>query len=424
MLPSILIVDDEIEVLKALERLLHRDYTVVTFTDVDEALIFYRESPTHIVISDMMMPKMNGANFLKEISNINAKSKRIALTGYASAELAQQAINEGQVSRYLSKPWNNTELKALLTELVNEIKQDNKKQAILKKLSVNNNKLELEQKTHNIVHNLMLDEQQNNDKQTTHLKSVNNELLILNANLIAMYSKEVAGHSVRVAQQAKVLAVRLGLEDKECGTIYIAALFHRLGIGIVSTDADPDNRNGLSEQERQEHFAYVQASADVMDSASSLKRSANIVRHIYEQVDGHGAPEHLNQAAIPNGSLILRLLIEFDLLVSGCVTGEVISPNEAFLQCKEQVGTIFDSTIYQAFVDMYISPQKNEKFQQIKLVAGLQPMMVLAQDLYDSQEHKLLTEGSVLTALHIEHLINIQHQQECMLLVYVYHLSQ
>jgi len=108
--PELLILDDEQEVLNALNRVLRKDFELYLFSDPHQALAFYEGSPVPLIISDMRMPIMDGATFLARISKIHHKSKRFLLTGHADINLTEAAVNEGDISHHFAKPWDNIEL--------------------------------------------------------------------------------------------------------------------------------------------------------------------------------------------------------------------------------------------------------------------------------------------------------------------------
>lgn len=101
----ILCVDDEPNVLSGLERLLGFDYDVQTATSGEKGLELIRSSEIFtVVISDMRMPKMDGATFLSKVRELSPQTIRILLTGYSDIQSAIKAVNEGQIFRFLSKP--------------------------------------------------------------------------------------------------------------------------------------------------------------------------------------------------------------------------------------------------------------------------------------------------------------------------------
>lgn len=110
--PSILIVDDEEMVLSSLRGVftLQTDYRVLEASDPIAALAELRRSPVDLVISDFLMPQMNGIAFLKEAKKLQPDSIRVLLTGYADKENAIKAINDVGLYHYLEKPWDNDAL--------------------------------------------------------------------------------------------------------------------------------------------------------------------------------------------------------------------------------------------------------------------------------------------------------------------------
>ncbi len=110
--PSILIVDDEEMVISSLRGVftLQTDYQVLEANDPTVALAEMRRTPVDLVISDFLMPQMNGIEFLKEAKAIQPDSVRMLLTGYADKENAIKAINEVGLYHYLEKPWDNDAL--------------------------------------------------------------------------------------------------------------------------------------------------------------------------------------------------------------------------------------------------------------------------------------------------------------------------
>ncbi len=112
----ILCVDDEKNVLKALERLfLDDEYEILTASSGNEGLdILQKISPIQVVISDYRMPGMNGVEFLKEVCQSWPDTVRIVLSGYADTAAVVGAINEGQIYKFIPKPWNDDELKVTI----------------------------------------------------------------------------------------------------------------------------------------------------------------------------------------------------------------------------------------------------------------------------------------------------------------------
>ncbi len=112
----IVIVDDEDMVLKSIRSflMLETAYDVSTFLSAKEAITFIRENDIDLVLSDFLMPEMNGICFLTCVRKIKPEIPRIILTGYADKENAIKAINEVGIFQYIEKPWDNEDLRIII----------------------------------------------------------------------------------------------------------------------------------------------------------------------------------------------------------------------------------------------------------------------------------------------------------------------
>jgi len=108
---KILIVDDEHPNLRALQRLFRDDYELLLAASGEEALELLRKHDIALLITDQRMPGMTGIELLKKTVPLRPKMVRMILTGYTDLDALVEAINCGQVYRYVTKPWSNEELK-------------------------------------------------------------------------------------------------------------------------------------------------------------------------------------------------------------------------------------------------------------------------------------------------------------------------
>lgn len=114
--PILLLVDDEERILRSLRMLFFAGYTVHATTDPDEAMRILREQRVHVIVSDQRMPLMLGAELLRRARQISPATMRILLTGYSDMEASIASVNEGEVFRYLMKPWSSDEVKQVVAE--------------------------------------------------------------------------------------------------------------------------------------------------------------------------------------------------------------------------------------------------------------------------------------------------------------------
>jgi serine/threonine-protein kinase len=112
--PTLLLVDDEERMLRSLRMLFLSGYEVRTTTDANEAIRILREERVHVIVSDQRMPVMLGAELLRIARETSPATMRILLTGYSDLDASIASINEGEVYRYLMKPWNAEEVRQVV----------------------------------------------------------------------------------------------------------------------------------------------------------------------------------------------------------------------------------------------------------------------------------------------------------------------
>lgn len=108
--PHVLFVDDEPRILTSMRMLFRSKYQVTTATSAQEAIELLKAQPVEVIVSDQRMPNMTGIEFLREARDIAPNAMRILLTGYSDLNAIIGSINEGEIFRFVNKPWVNEEL--------------------------------------------------------------------------------------------------------------------------------------------------------------------------------------------------------------------------------------------------------------------------------------------------------------------------
>jgi serine/threonine-protein kinase len=116
--PRILLLDDEERILNALSALFRYKYQVFTATDGEKALAILKQCHVHVVISDQRMPAMTGIEFLRRAKIASPNTVRVLLTGFSDLSAIIDSVNEGEVYRFLNKPWGNQEIQAVVGDAV------------------------------------------------------------------------------------------------------------------------------------------------------------------------------------------------------------------------------------------------------------------------------------------------------------------
>jgi FixJ family two-component response regulator len=126
----VMIVDDETKIISALRRLLRQeDYEIVTANTGNEALALLEAQPVSLIISDFRMPSMNGVDLLHEVCKRWPETIRIILSGYSEVKAIISAINEGAIYKFMTKPWNDEEIKLNIRRALeqHELELENKR---------------------------------------------------------------------------------------------------------------------------------------------------------------------------------------------------------------------------------------------------------------------------------------------------------
>ncbi len=184
---KILFVDDERSVLRSLERLfLEDEYEIITALSGEEGLVILDGTmPVQVVVADYRMPGMNGVDFLKQVHARWPDTIRIVLSGYADTASVVSAVNEGQIYRFIAKPWNTSELKMALDNAI---------------------------ETYNL--------NQINRELTERLQEYNEELQDLNRNLRQRVEEETAE---LVARNTELSSAQHILDSLPCAVLGLAA---------------------------------------------------------------------------------------------------------------------------------------------------------------------------------------------------------
>lgn len=143
---NLLIIDDEPEIVKALTRQFRRKYNVFSTTNAEEGFDIMEKKNIQVVLSDQRMPGLTGVDFFARIKTKYPDALKLILTGYSDIEAVIGAINDGQVFRYVTKPWNPDELETIIKEAFEKYELITKNRRLMYSLQLANETLELKVK--------------------------------------------------------------------------------------------------------------------------------------------------------------------------------------------------------------------------------------------------------------------------------------
>lgn len=139
---SILYVDDEVNNLVTFKANFRRDYKIFTSENANDALKILRENAIQVIITDQRMPGKTGVEFLQDVIKEFPDPIRILLTGYSDIEVVIDSINKGQVFRYMTKPFNDLELKMTIDNAMEVFNLRKENKELMQKLIQANEQLE------------------------------------------------------------------------------------------------------------------------------------------------------------------------------------------------------------------------------------------------------------------------------------------
>ncbi|MBK8318866.1 MAG: response regulator [Betaproteobacteria bacterium] len=425
---TLLFVDDEPGILSSLRRLFRpHGYRILVAESGALGLAELEKTPVDLVISDMRMPEMDGATFLKAVRQRWPDTVRILLTGYADVTSTVAAINEGEIYRYVSKPWDDNEIVNTVREALERyrLKQENLRLTALtqsqnEELKGLNASLEqkVAERTAELRQALSFVEQSHGELKKSFLTSVQ-----VFAGLIELRSgpagSRLAGHGRRVADMARNLAQRLGMGDVEVQNIMLAGLLHDVGKMGLPDDLLGKAFNTLSQDQRALVMKHPVIGQNILIAIDKFKDAAILVRHHHESFDGNGYPDRLAGMSIPQGSRILAVVNDYDSLQIGTLVQRPLRPEEALAFIADNRGKRYDPATVDAFLKLISETRKTVPTEVPLRTMHLKPGMVVSRDLPHRDGYLLLAKGSVLTGDIIGQLVKLEQSEQQTLTLYI-----
>ncbi|WP_374594182.1 HD domain-containing phosphohydrolase [Aquabacterium sp.] len=393
---TLLCVDDEPSILSALRRLFRSGgWRVLTAEGGAAALELLEKEKVDLIISDMRMPYMDGAQLLEQVKLRWPSVTRLLLTGYADVESTIAAINRGQIHRYLTKPWNDDEILLIVRDIFERRALEEDKRRLEALTQRQNDELKalnasLESKV----------EERTAELTVAHDKMKKNYLTSIKAfsSLIEQRGGSLVGHARRVADLARRMAQQLQLPEAESRDVFIAGLLHDIGqIGLSDVIlAKPVPRMTPDELHRY-RLHPIQGEQTLM-ALDDMQEVAALIRLHHERFDGQGFPDGLAGPLIPLGARILALAETYDDLQSGHLGASGLTPDQARTVIVRGRGTQFDPAVLDAFLELFPKAPAPPEKPLVLRSDELRPGMVLAKDFLSDEGVLLLAAEHVLTA--------------------------
>lgn len=397
----ILIVDDEEIVLVALrDTLLREGYKVVASPHAVHALSILKQQQFSVVITDQQMPLVTGLEFLDQVKQIQPDATRILITAVLNLSTVIDAINKGEIFRFIVKPWIREELLATVKNAVQR-----------NELLASNHRLHEETCTMNAKLtelNHALEEQMEKvaeqNRQLAVLAAAQEENLRQSVELCVQtmqtFYPTLGSQARRVYELCAAMAKTLELSPEERQTLEISAWIHDIGLVGVPRQLIKkweESPGELTEAERAliEHHPIL--GAELARFAHHLKDVAPTIRAHHERLDGSGYPDKLAGENIPRLARLLAVAVAYaESDLAGQAAADMISQGS---------GSAFDAEAVRVFLRSLPKAAVPGKQREV-LLTELRPGMVLAQGIYTATGILLMPDGQELTATYIDKLIN------------------
>ena len=335
MADKILFVDDEPAVLEGYKRMLHREFEVGTAIGGESGLAMVREhGPFAIVISDMRMPGMSGSQFLAQVRQEAPDTVRMLLTGYADINAAMEAVNEGNIFRFLTKPCEKETLgKAITMGLV---------------------QYRLVTAEKELLENTLM-----------------GSIKVL-TDVLSVVSPEAFGRSMRITRCMRHLVSKFGLSSP--WRFEAAAMLSQLGCLTLYPEVIQAAylREGLSSEDQARYTAHPQAAKDLLTNIPRLEPIAWMIsQQFVKDIPGQASPGAPAED-IRFGAQMLKLAVAYDSLKM-----EGLSDPEAIAQLRARSGE-YDRKLLDALTDMQPETTRME-LRKVK-ISRLAVGMILYQE--------------------------------------------
>ena len=435
---SILSVDDDPNVLAALSRVFRaQGYRVLTAPSGHAGLQILESEPVELVISDMRMPEMDGAKFLEQVRARWPDTIRLLLTGYADIPSILDAINHGEIYRYLVKPWDDTDMVLIVRHALERQALEREKRRLEALTARQNDELmtlnaTLEKKVRERTAALQLANSaltESNEKLNVANGSLAqaNEKLEKNfvtsikvfTNLIDMRGGQFAGRSRRVADLAWEIALKMGLGEQGAYEVLVAGLLHDIGKIGLSDELLAKPLHRMDDEELARYHKHPAIGQNALMPLQDLRGAARMVRGQHERYAGGGFPDGLTGADIPLGARILAVTVDYIRLQAGGLFAHQLSPKDAAINIQHGSGTMYDPRVVDAFVAVVNAPRDDDLQDMSVSVSELRPGMVLSRDLVGPDGMLLLTAKHVLDQNAIEQIKGLDRVEARRMTVHV-----
>ena len=408
---KVLCVDDERSILRSLRRLLSQHcYDVALANSGAEALEMAQADTFDLIISDMRMPGMNGAELLATLAHDYPDMIRILLTGFSDIESTIRAVNEGRIHRYVQKPWHSEQLLNILDEELETKRLRTENRALLSIVQQQNEQLQdtnqqlqelneqLEEKVR-VRTEQIRQAMQNLEARNRQIQEQARATIRVFYNLLALSGLKSSSHAREVSLLCQLFAQSLALNDSEVRQIKLAGLLSEVGVLCLPSELVSIPRYAMSDEQQAEFMRHPQLAFKAMSPVAHLSSIARAILHQFEHYNGEGQPGGQAGIAIPVGARILALARDYIFLIRGITHKTRYSSRTATDMLRKSAGHVYDPELVERLPGLIpkLEADMLSRDERVMSTTALKPGMQLTRDVVGDNDLLLLSEGHRLT---------------------------
>lgn len=318
---KVLIIDDEPANLRLLRRVLGDEYEIFAAQSGPEGLEILRQEDICLIITDQRMPEMSGVQVLEASQAIRPNAIKMLLTGYTDIQALIDAINSGNVYKYIQKPWDAEDLKLTVRRAVETYDLRRRNEQLV---------IQLQSSLHQI-------------------EALSLGTIRALADALDAKCDYTSGHSLRVSRYAITIGKNIGLSDAEMRDLELAGILHDIGkIGVPESILWKPAR--LDPEEQAIMSIHPVRSAQMIEDIPVLDRARGWVKHHHEYLDGTGYPDRLSADQIPVGARIILVADAYDAMTSDRPYRKSIGYERAAGELRKYSGRQFDAQMVEGLL--------------------------------------------------------------------------
>jgi response regulator RpfG family c-di-GMP phosphodiesterase len=357
---KVLFVDDDSNILASFKRQLRKQFHVETALAAKQGLeLVKKQGPYGVIVSDLRMPGMDGIQFLATVRELAPNSVRMMLTGNADLEKAIEAVNEGNIFRFLTKPCHSDMLAKAVAAGIRQYQLITAERELLE-------------------------------------KTLSGSIKVL-TELLALANPEAFGRSSRIKHHVKKIASHMGLSD--VWKLETAAMLSQLGCVTLPQKTLKKLYQGqaLTETELRLFNTHPIVTSDLLAKIPRMQEVAEIIAYQEKHFDGTGGPRNSCKGeAIPFGARLLKVVLDFDMLEAAG-----LPKNEALNQMQQRSGW-YDPSVVKALQTVI---RAEARYQMVAVtLRELVENMILAEDVFTLKGQLLISRGHEVSRPLVERL--------------------